>query len=179
VKWSLVTRKEKEQSVGLLEGKFRRSQSVILADFHGLTVAEMSHLRKMARQAGVEFEVVKNTLAGLATRRVGIEGLDKLFVGPTGVAFGYEDPVAPAKVLARFGREKRDIPFKGGYLPGKILTVAEVKSLAALPGRLELLGHVAGTLLGPIAGFQRVLAGNIRGLAIVLSRVAEKRAAAG
>jgi large subunit ribosomal protein L10 len=177
VKWSLVTRKEKEQSLDLLLGKFKAAESAILADFQGLTVAEMSLLRKMAREASVEFEVVKNSLAGLATRRAGIEGLDKLFVGPTGVAFGYEDPVAPAKVLARFGREKRDLPFKGGYMPGKILSIAEVKHLAALPGRQELLGIVAGTMQAPIAGLQRVLAGNIRGLAIVLSRLAEKRAA--
>lgn len=175
----MVTRKEKEQSVTQLVDKFGRAQSVILADFQGLTVADMNHLRRTAREAGVEFEVVKNTLAALATRRVGIEGLERMLVGPTGVAFGYEDPVAPAKVLARFGRERREIPFKGGYLPGKILSLDEVKSLAALPGRQELLGQLAGVLQAPMAGLHRVLIGTIRGLAIALNRVAEKRAAVG
>ncbi len=173
-----MTRREKERTLGELEQKFRKAQSAIMADFQGLTVAEMSLLRKMAREAGVEFEVVKNTLAELAARRVGIEGLAQLFVGPTGVAFSYEDPVAPAKIIDRFGREKREIPFKGGYLPGRILGVPEVKRLAALPGRNELIAQVLGTLQAPIAGFQRVLAGNIRGLAVALSRVAEKKAAA-
>lgn len=179
VKQKLVTRREKEQTLGELEGKFKKAQAAILADFRGLTVAEMNLLRKMARESGVEFEVVKNTLAHLAARRAGIEGLEQLLVGPTGVAFGYEDPVAPAKVIARFGREKKDIPFKGGYLPGRILTVGDVKRLASLPGRDELVAQVLGTLQAPIAGLQRVLVGNIRGLAIALSRVADKRAAAG
>ncbi len=173
-----MTRREKERTLGELEGKFKKAQSAILADFGGLTVAEMGLLHKMARESGVEFEVVKNTLAHLAARRAGIEGLEHLFVGPTGVAFGYEDPVAPAKVIARFGREKREIPFKGGYLPGRVLAVSDVKRLASLPGRTELVAQVLGTMQAPIAGFQRVLAGNIRGLAIALSRVAEKRAAA-
>jgi len=175
----LVTRREKEKTLNELEDKFRRAQSAVMADFQGLTVAEMSLLRKMAREAGVEFEVVKNTLAHLAARRAGIEGLDKLFAGPTGVAFGFSDPVAPAKVISRFGREKREIPFKGGWLPGRVLGVEECRRLAALPGREELLAQVLGALQGPIAGLQRVLVGNIRGLAIAFQRIAEKRAAAG
>ena len=174
----MVTRREKEQTVSELAGKFKRAQSAILANFQGLTVAEMSRLRKMAREAGVEFEVVKNTLAGLATRRAGIEGLETLLTGPTGVAFGYDDPVAPARVLHQFGKALREVPFKGGWLPGKILSVAEVKDLAVLPGRKDLLGRVAGGLQAPIAGLCRVLAGNLRGVVVALSRVAEKKAAA-
>ncbi len=175
----MVTRREKEQTLTELEDKFRKAQSAVLADFQGLSVAEITKLRRMAREAGVEFEVVKNTLAALATRRAGIAGLEALLVGPTGVAFGYDDPVAPAKVLRQFGRDVRDIPFKGGYLTGRVLSVDEVKSLAALPGRLELLGMVVGTLQAPIAALERVLAGNMRGLVVALSRLAEKRAAAG
>ncbi len=176
-----MTRREKEATLGELEAKFQKAQSAILADFQGLTVAEMTQLRKMAREAGVEFEVVKNTLADLAARRAGIDGLAGLLVGPTGVAFGYGDPVAPAKVISQFGREKREIPFKGGYLPGKLLSVDDVKRLAALPGRNELVAQVLGTMQAPIAAFQRVLAGNLRGLAIALSRIAEQKegAAAG
>lgn len=179
VKRQLVTRRQKEQTLSILEDKFKKAQSAVLADFQGLTVAEITLLRKMAREAGVEFEVVKNTLGHLAARRAGVEGLEQLFVGPTGVAFGYTDPVAPAKVIAKFGRDKREIPFKGGYLPGKVLGVDDVKRLAALPGRNELIAMVLGTMQAPIAGFQRVLVGNIRGLAIALNRLAEKRAAAG
>lgn len=174
----MVTRSEKERTLVELEDKFRRAQSAVLADFQGLTVAEMGRLRRMAREAGVEFEVVKNTLAGLATKRAGIEGLEGMLVGPTGVAFGYSDPVVPAKVLEQFSRQHREIPFKGGYLPGRVLSAAEVKRLAALPGRVELLGQVVGTLQGPIAAFERVLAANLRGLAVALSRVQEKKAAA-
>ncbi|RJQ07165.1 MAG: 50S ribosomal protein L10 [Bacillota bacterium] len=175
----MVTRREKERSLTELEDKFRRAQAAVLADYMGLTVAEISYLRKIAREAGVELEVVKNTLAALATRRAGIEGLDGLFSGPTAVAFGYDDPISPAKVIDRFSREKREVPFKGGYLAGKVLGPGEVKNLAVLPGRQELLGTVVSTLQAPIAGFQRVLAGNLRGLVVALGRIAEKRAAAG
>lgn len=174
----MVTRREKEDSLGELEAKLKRAQSVILADFQGLTVADMSQLRKMAREAGVEFKVVKNTLASIAARRAGIAGLAGFLTGPTGMAFGYEDPVTPAKVLQRFGREKRELPFKGGYMAGQVLGVGEVKELAALPGRLELLGRLLGVLQGPVSGLHHVLAGNLRGLAVALGRVADKKAAA-
>jgi large subunit ribosomal protein L10 len=123
--------------------------------------------------------VVKNTLAALATRRAGIEGLDNLLVGPTGMALGYEDVVAPAKVLDAFGKARREeLPFKGGYLEGRLLSIDEVKELAALPSRDELVARLVGTMMGPIAGLHRVLGGNIRGLAIALSRIAEKKAGA-
>lgn len=172
----MVTRREKETALSELEEKFRKAQSAILADFQGLAVAEITNFRKMAREAGVEFKVVKNTLASIATKRVGIEGLDRFFEGPTGVAFGYEDPVAPAKVIDTFSKTgRREIPFKGGYIPGKLLGPDEVKALALLPGRKELLARVVGTLEAPIAGFHRVLAANLRGLAIALGRIAEKK----
>lgn len=172
----MVTRRQKEETVEALEEKFKRAQSVVLADFQGLSVADMNLLRSMARETGVEFRVVKNSLVLLATRRAGIEGLEAFLVGPTGVAFGYEDPVTPAKVISRFGRETRkELAFKGGYLEGRVLGAEEVKSLAALPTRTELLGQLAGTVQGPIAAFHRVLAGNLRGLVVALNRIAEQK----
>jgi len=175
----MVTRREKEKAVAELEEKLRRAQAIVLADFQGLSVAQISLLRKMAREAGVEFKVVKNTLAALASRRAGLDGLDRLLVGPTGMALGYEDVVAPAKVLDAFGKARREeLPFKGGYLEGRLLSVSEVKELAALPSRTELLGRLVRAMMGPVAGFHRVLSGNIRGLAIALNRIAEKKAGA-
>lgn len=175
----MVTRRQKEETVGELEEKFRRAQAIFLADFQGLNVAEISRLRKTAREAGVEFRVVKNTLASLAARRVGLAGLATLFVGPTGVAFGYDDVVKPAKVLDQFGKDRREpLPFKGGYVEGQLLGVHEIEALAALPSQAELVARLLGTLQGPVAGLGRVLAGNLRGLAVALSRIAEKKAEA-
>jgi len=162
-----------------LEESFKKAQSLIFADYKGLSVAEMSRLRGMARESEVQFRVIKNTLALIASHRAGIEGLDELFTGPTAVALSYADPVQPAKVLKRFGAEtKRELPFKGGFLDGRVLSVDEVKDLAALPGRQELLARLAGTVQGPVAGFQRVLAGNLRGLVVALSRIAEQKTTA-
>lgn len=177
----MVTRRQKEGTLGELEEKFRRAESVVVADFQGLTVAEISKLRRMTREAGVDFKVAKNTLLSLAARRAGVEGIDQLLVGPSGLAFGYEDPVSPAKVLREFaaqGGKRELLPFKGGYLQGRVLNVDEVKTLAALPGREELISQALRAMQGPIAGFQRVLTGNIRGLAVALSRIAEQKSGA-
>lgn len=177
----MVTRRQKEDALGELEEKFRRAESVIVADFQGLTVSEISKLRRMTREAGVDFKVAKNTLVALAAQRAGVEGIGQLLVGPSGLAFGYQDPVSPAKILREFaaqGGKRELLPFKGGYLQGRVLSASDVKALAALPSREELLSQMLGAMQGPIAGFQRVLVGNLRGLAVALSRIAEQKSGA-
>jgi len=172
----MVTRRQKEETVAELEESFKKAQSLILADYKGLSVAEINRLRRMARESGVQFRVVKNTLALMASQRAGIEGLDEIFTGPTAIALSYEDPIQPAKVLRRFGTEtRREVPFKGGFLEGRVLSPDEVKDLAALPGRPELLAKLAGSLQGPLAGLHAVLAGNLQGLVVALGRIAEQK----
>lgn len=161
----------KKQVVELMTEKFNGSKSVIITDYRGLTVAEVTELRSKLREAGVEYKVVKNTLLKIAAKNAGIEGADDYFQGPTAVAFGLEDAVSPAQVLSKFAKDHKDLEIKGGILEGNIIGVQEVKALADLPSREVLLGQVASVFQAPIAGLVNVLQGPIRKLGYALEEV--------
>src|SRR5690606_1710633 len=121
-----AAREEKQKQVAELAEKLERAQAVILVDFRGLTVLQSSELRNRLRPHGVEFKVVKNTLARRAAQQVGLEGVDQVFEGPTAMAFAYHDPVAPARELTRFNRETGMPQIKGGILGGRFVDVDEI-----------------------------------------------------
>ncbi|MBE0466364.1 MAG: 50S ribosomal protein L10, partial [Candidatus Desulforudis sp.] len=148
-----------------------------LSDYRGLSVAEMTALRRKIRESGAQMLVVKNTLTRLAAREAGIQDLDDLLKGPTAVAFAYEDEVTLSKLMAQFQKEYREFELKGGVLQGRVIPVESVQRLADLPPRDVLMGQVAGTFQAPIAGLVHVLQGNIRKLVYVLEAVREKKAA--
>ncbi|KUK36248.1 MAG: large subunit ribosomal protein [Clostridia bacterium] len=168
---------EKKKIVAELEEKFKSSKSAIFTEYRGLTVEDANSFRRACREAGVEFRVVKNTLTRLAVERSGFKELSSLLTGPTAVAFGFEDPVAPAKVIFDFLKTKRSLEVKGGLVEGRIVGVSEIKSLADLPGRDVLLARVVGGLNGPLAGFVTVLQGPIRKLVYALNAVKDQKAA--
>ncbi|MEI8355469.1 MAG: 50S ribosomal protein L10, partial [Deltaproteobacteria bacterium] len=115
--------------------------------------------RNELRNASVEYKVVKNTLLELASRETGKESLSAHFTGPTAIAFSYDDPVAAAKVLSRFAKEKNAIfKLKAGVLSGKPLSVADIQSLSDLPSRDVLLAKLLGTMNAPITSFVGTLA---------------------
>ena len=161
----------KKQIVAEMTEKFSGSQSVIITDYRGLNVAEVTELRKKLREAGVEFKVVKNTLLKIAAKNAGIEGVDEYFQGPTAVAFGLNDAVAPAQVLSKFAKDHKNLEIKGGVLEGKVIGLAEIKALADLPSREVLLAQVASVFQAPIAGLVNVLQGTIRKLGYALEEV--------
>ncbi|MGQ9780455.1 MAG: 50S ribosomal protein L10 [Bacillota bacterium] len=171
-----MARPEKEAIVAEARDRFARAKAVILTDYRGLNVAEVTELRKRLREAGVEYKVVKNTLATLAARQAAIEGLDKYLVGPIAMAFSYEDPVVPAKLLTEFARERRKLELKAGVLEGKVIDEAEVKALAELPSREQLLAMVLGAFQAPLRGLATVLAGPLRNLAYGLEALRKQRA---
>ena len=103
------TLKKKEAVVDSIKEKLEASQSVVLIDYRGLTVAEVTELRNQMREAGVEYQVLKNTMIKRAAEKAGIEGLDPILEGPTAVAFGINDPVAPAKILTKFAKDTKKI----------------------------------------------------------------------
>src|SRR5581483_5893155 len=127
-----------------------------LADYRGLTVAEMSRLRGRLREAGGEFHVAKNTLARRAAERLGYAELVPYLVGPTGLAAG-KDPGALAKALQEYGRAQRTFVLKGAVLGSRILPPAEVGRLADLPSREQLIAQVVGGFQAPITGLVNVL----------------------
>lgn len=173
-----MARPEKVAEVELLTEKMQRSEGLILADFSGLTVLEVNELRAKCREQGVEFRVVKNRLARRAATAADLGNLDELFTGPTAIAFGFESPVEPAKVLAEFAKQNEKVEIKGGLLEGKVISLAEVKALSELPGREELLAMIARTFNAPTQNFVNVLQGTVGGFVRALNAVAEQRASA-
>lgn len=170
-----MARPEKEAAVAEIQEKLSSSQSVILADYRGLNVQEATELRKKLREVGVEFKVAKNTLTKLAAKNAAIEGLDDLLEGPIALAFGYDDPVAPAKVLAEFAKDHQNLELKGGVLEGKVIDLNMVNSLAKLPSKEALLAQVAGLLQAPIRNLVNVLSAPLRNTVYVLEAVRKKQ----
>lgn len=167
---------KKVQAVKALSEKLGRSKSALLAGYEGLTVLELTELRAELFREKAEFHVVKNNLAKIAFRDRKVEGLDDLLAGPTAVAFSYEDPVSAAKVLSKFAKDHEKLVLKGGWLEGKRLGPSEVKALASVPSRQELLGRLAGALQGPLRGLVGVLSGPPRKLVYALNAVAAAKA---
>lgn len=161
---------EKAQVVAEIKEKFQGATGVVIADYRGLTVAQVTQLRSQLREAGVEYRVLKNTLVRRAAHEVGIEGLDPFLEGPTAVAFS-ADPVAPAKVLADFAKTAKTFAIKGGVVEGKVVDSNGVKALAELPSREVLLAQVVRGMQAPLVGMVNVLQGPIRKMGYALEEV--------
>ena len=132
------------------------SKTAIVAEYRGLTVEKMTSLRREAREAGVYLRVVKNTLARRAVKDSDFECLDEHLVGPLALAASV-DPVAAAKVLARFDKANDAFSIKAGAMSGSLLSIEDISALAKLPGREELLATLVGTMQAPITKFVQTL----------------------
>lgn len=174
-----MARPEKVAVVEELAGKLQESAAAILTDYRGLNVKSMTELRAKLREAGVEYKVVKNTLTRLAAEKANVSGLDELLTGPTAIAFNKDDPVAPAKILTEFAKSNNALEIKGGILNGAVISVDEVKQLADLPSREELLATVLMRMQGPIYGLVYVLQGTLRSLVYALDAIRREKEAAG
>lgn|SRR5690554_410185 len=165
----------KKQIVEEISDKLQRAASAVLTDYRGLNVSEATQLRKELREAGVEYRVLKNTLTKLAVDKVGLSELKKDLVGPTAIAFSYDDPVAPAKILTKFAKEHKKLELKSGVVEGKVIDVSGIAALADLPSREVLLAQVLAGFQGPISGFVNVLQGNLRNFACVINAIKEQK----
>ena len=141
---------EKAAAVAEITESFRGANAAVLTEYRGLTVAEITELRR-ALGSTTKYAVVKNTLTKIAAREAGVEGLDDLLSGPTAVAFVTGDPVDAAKGLRDFSRSHPTLVVKGGVLEGRPLTVAEITKLADLESREVLLAKLAGAMQGSLA----------------------------
>ena len=152
-----MKRAEKEQLVAELSDKLTKAQSLYYTDFTGLNVKRMTELRRRLKRAGVDYVVIKNTLALRAVNESGLVG--ETLKGPTGLVVG-KDPVAAARVLTEFAKEFEDKPaMKGGMLQGKAIDNAQVKRMASLPSREQMLADLAAGLQSPMAAFVGALNG--------------------
>ena len=160
-----------------VKDKMEKAQGMVFYDYRGLTVAEVTDLRNQFRDAGVEYHVIKNSMLKRAAEMLELNGLDEYLAGPTAVAFGFNDPVAPAKVLVEYTKKLKKTEIKTGILEGRIIGIDEIKNLAELPSRDQLLAMLAGTLNAPITGFARSLSGIISKLGYALNAVKEQKEA--
>ena len=168
-------RPEKAGKVAELKDLLSSSKGAVLVDYCGLTVAEDTELRSKMREAGVKYMVAKNTFIRIAAKEAGIEGLDAYLEHNTALAFSAEDPVAPAKILNDFSKDHKALELKAGVLDGKVIAVEEVKALAELPSREELLAKLVGSMQAPISGLVNVLQGTIRNFVYTLEAVRQKK----
>lgn len=134
--------------------KLNNSSSAVVVDYKGLTVAEVTELRKVMREAGVDYKVYKNTLVRRAAQEVGIEQFnDELLVGTNAIAFGYDDPVAPARILKKFIETHPKMQLKMGVIEGEFYDEAKMMELANIPSREELIAKLLGSLKAPVSNF--------------------------
>ncbi|EGO8905789.1 50S ribosomal protein L10 [Enterococcus faecalis] len=154
---------KKETLVQAAAEKFESAASVVIVDYRGLTVEEVTNLRKQLRDAGVEMKVIKNSILSRAAKKVGLDGLDEVFTGPTAVAFSNDDVVAPAKIIDEFAKDAKALEIKGGVIEGKVSSVEQITALAKLPNREGLLSMLLSVSQAPV-----------RNVAYAVKAVAEK-----
>ncbi len=160
-----MSKEIKAQIIDELQAALSRCSIGILTDYRGMSNAQMTALRHELRKLGVEYRVVKNTLARFAVARAGREDLVDFFNGPVGIAFGFGDVVGPAKVLTEhIAAEKVILSIKGGFLTDTVLTAKNVEALARLPSREILLSQVVAGMQSPITAVVYCLASPIRSI---------------
>ncbi len=166
----------KEQEVAELTEKIGKASSVVLADYKGLSVKEVTELRSLLRENGVESRVAKNTLINLAIKDMDLEDLKPYLNGPTAIAISYDNPVAPAKMITEFNKKTKKLEIKAGVVEGRFIDENGVKDLASLPSKEELIAKTLGTLNAPITSFVSVLSGTVRNLLYALNAIQEQKA---
>jgi len=163
-----VNRREKERVVSELHQKLQNIRAVILTDYRGLNVEEITRLRRQLQKVSVEYRVVKNTLMRLASKGTGLEGLSDFFVGPTAMAVSNDDPLAPARVLLEFSKETPLLEIRGGLIEGRVVGPREIEGIAKLPRREVLLSNLLRVLVGGQLRLVNTLSSHIRRVVQVL-----------
>lgn len=171
-----MARPEKVQQVETIAEAFTGSRSVVLNDFTGLNVAKLSELRRLMREAGIEYKVVKNTLAKRGIKGTPAEELEVHFEGPTAIAVDREGENRAARIIADFAKENEDSPkFKAGLVDGDVIDATGMQTLASLPSKEELLSKVLAGLQAPGNGLVGVLQGTLRNLLYAMNAIIEKK----
>ncbi|RYL89367.1 50S ribosomal protein L10 [Sporolactobacillus sp. Y61] len=143
----------KKKVVDEIADKLKNSVAAIVVNYRGLSVAEVTELRKQLREADVDYKVYKNTFARRATALTDMTSLDEALTGPTAISFSKEDVISPAKILYNFAKDHEALEIKAGVIEGKPVSIEELQTLAKLPTREELLSMLANVLQAPIRKF--------------------------
>ncbi|PYQ30956.1 MAG: 50S ribosomal protein L10 [Acidobacteria bacterium] len=171
----MKTRQEKAEAISEFTEGIGSATNAFVLDFKGITVPQVTELRKQVRESGSEYVVIKNTLALIAVKDTPLTKLSGHFSGMTAVAYNTTDAVALAKVLTRFAKDVPAVQFKGAMLGGQVVAATEVQNIANLPSREELVSKLLYLLQSPIRGLATVLAANIRNLAVVIDQIAKQK----
>jgi large subunit ribosomal protein L10 len=173
-----MKRSEKEEIVAEVAETAGKAHGMFFTDFTGLTVEQATELRREFRKSGVDYRVVKNTLIRKALERV--TGYDKVYeklAGPTGIAFAFDDPVIPAKIIQKFSEKHNKLSLKVCVLEKEVYDGKKLGELAKLPSRKEIMASVLGTIQSPLAGVPTVINAVLRDLVSVVSEIEKKKAA--
>jgi large subunit ribosomal protein L10 len=170
-----TVRPEKLAIVEEIVANLNKSTTAVLADYRGLTAAEMTELRKGLREAGINFKIFKNTLSIIAAKQAGMDDLEGMLVGPTAIAFGFDDPIAVAKLINDFAKTHEALEIKGGIIEHQVIDQEKVVALAKLPGREQLIAQFLGLLNQPIVRLVTVLNKPVQDLAMTLNAVAQNK----
>lgn len=171
----MTTRAEKAAAVSEFSEGIGKATNAFLIDFKGITVPQVTELRKQVREAGSDYIVVKNTLALIAVKDSPLTQLKQHFSGMTAVAYNATDAVALAKALTRFAKDVPAVQFKGVLVNGLAVPTSEIQNIANLPTREELVSKLLYLLQSPVRGLVTVLSANIRNLAVVLDQIAKQK----
>lgn len=159
----------KAEAIEKLKGRMADVTTAVLTDYRGLTVQQLSELRKQLRAASAEYRVVKNRLARIAVEGSRLDGLRPHLTGPTGIVIGRRDPAAVAKTLAAFAKANPALQLRVGVIDGQLLQPQDLKAVADLPSREALRGQLVGAVQGPLGALVGVLHAPLRELAYVLA----------
>jgi large subunit ribosomal protein L10 len=165
----------KVAEVAEIKQKLERASGVVVVEYMGMNVLEVTELRNQLRRSSVEYRVLKNTLVNRAADELAIEGLEPFLKGPTALAFGYEDPTQPAKVLTEYMKKVNKLQIKCGLVDRKLVKAKEVEALAKIPPKEQLVAKMLGSMNAPIANFVGVLNGPARALVCALRAVQDQK----
>ena len=173
-----MKRSEKEQIIAEVKEKILRAKGMYFADFTGITVEEVNELRREFRKSNIDYQVVKNTLARKALESV--TGYDKVYdklVAPTAIAFGYDDPIAPAKIIKKFREKNEKLKLKVCVIEQQVFEGSQLDQIAKLPTRNELIAGILGCIQSPISGVVGAVNAVMRDLVYVVDAIEKKKAA--
>lgn len=160
-----------------LTADMKAAKSAVFVDLHGLTVEQMTELRRALRKRGVKTRVAKKTLVVLAGKKNDFQIEKSSLTGQIAVAFSLTDEIAAAQELYKLGKKNEKIKLVGGIFEGKVVDMALINQVAQLPSKEELLAKLVGSMMSPISGFHGVLHGTLRGFVQVCKQISEKTAA--
>lgn len=173
----MATKEFKSQKIDAIKAKIEKAQVAVITEYKGLTVEDITKLRRDIQKSGGDYMVTKNTLAKIAVKGTNYELLTDKLSGPVALAFGFEDPVTPAKAVAKFIKDTKKGVILGAVLDGKLLTEAETKALAELPTKEELFAKMLGSINSPASGIANSVNAVLSQLTRAMAAVCDQKAA--